>query len=207
MKKDKELQCLQEHPDKLEYRPRKRSVCFAVKEGSHYTVYGTQDTVIAKLNYFGTDVGIYSPSYLCSPTTEDIESINYFMNRLNSNLLFSLSLHSYVYMAVVDGSIKYIGKGDTLRWKHCISGVSHVKMLNRDFFSGRKIEVYIIKAGMTNEDALKLESELIANFSNHYGEDFLYNTQGIRAKCPVTYISEDSLIASSQLVGTHKEVV
>lgn len=207
MRTNEQLHCLQEHPAKLSYRPTKRSICFAIKEGSHYTVYGTQDTVIAKLNYFGDGVGIYHPSYLCSPTNEDIESISYFMNRLNSNLLFGLSLRNYVYMAVVDGTIKYIGKGDTLRWKHCISGVSHVKMLNRDFFSGRKIDVYIIKAGMTNEDALKLESELIANFSSHYGEDFLYNTQGIRAKRPTTYISEEALIVSSQLVGTHREVI
>lgn len=206
------LDCMKEHPDQLTYRPARNGskgfgLCYAVKTDNHYNIYGIEDTLIGTLESFGQDIKLFTPIYYGTPHKQEKEATIYFLNRLNSNLLWEAVLGSYVYFATVDGEIKYIGKGESERWKHCISGSSHLRKLNKDLFMGREICVYMVKAGMTSDDALKLESDLISSFSSHQGVDSLYNTQGIKSKKYPTYISEESLKQASRLLGKYVEYI
>ena len=207
-----ELDCMKEHPDQLTYRPTRKAdkgfgLCYAVKEGGHYNIYGVEDTLISKFESFGQEVKLFTPTYYGSLCSQEKEAVAYFLNRLNSNLLWEGVLKSYVYFATVDGEIKYIGKGEAGRWKHCISGTSHLRKLNKDLFEGKEICVYMVKAGMTSDEALRLESDLISSFSCHQGIESLYNTQGVASKKYPTYISEESLKQASRLLGKYVEYV
>lgn len=66
-----------------------------------------------------------------------------------------------VYKAVVLGETVYIGSGALGREKHCASGCSHVYELNKYHFEGVHIEVSVIKKGLTKEESLQIEKELI----------------------------------------------
>ena len=206
------LDCMKDHPEQLTYRPSREGgkgfgLCYAVKVDSYYDIYGIEDTIIGKFEAFGQDVKLFTPIYYGTPHKQEKEAITYFLNRLNSNLLWEAVLGSYVYFTTVNGEIKYIGKGESERWKHCISGSSHVRRLNKDLFAGKELCVYMVKAGMTSDDALKLEADLISSFSCHQGTDSLYNTQGVKSKKYPTYISGESLKLASRLLGKYVEYV
>ena len=68
----------------------------------------------------------------------------------------------YVYVCKVEGQIRYNGKVRGDRYKHCTSGKSHSKQLNKEFFSNKEMVVDIIKESLSEEDALLLEAELIS---------------------------------------------
>lgn len=76
----------------------------------------------------------------------------------------------YVYGCFVDGLLRYIGKGKGERWKHCTSGSSTCKELNRDLFEGKRMEVKFLYEGLSEEYALQIEKLEIMKTS------FLYNT-------------------------------
>ena len=87
------------------------------------------------------------------------------MNKENKNIY-------YVYGCYVDRVLKYIGKGKGDRWKHCTSGNSSCKELNRDFFLGKSMNVEILYDNLSEDEALKLE-KLLLSVGNS-----LYNKQG-----------------------------
>lgn len=63
-----------------------------------------------------------------------------------------------------NGEILYIGQGNIGRHKHCTSGVSHSKDLNRYFFLNgeeKSIRVEVVKIFKSEKEALKYEDELI----------------------------------------------
>ena len=75
----------------------------------------------------------------------------------------------YVYICVVDNMLKYIGKGRNTRWEHCVSGRSSCALLNRDYFRGKHIKVYISKS-MPENVALDMENKLLSMYPSQ-----LYN--------------------------------
>ena len=85
------------------------------------------------------------------------------------------SRDNYVYVAKVDGEIKYVGRGKGDRLKHVDSGISHVYELNRDHFLGRCIEVGVMVNGLSLEEAKIVEKDYIRSFSLIHN---LYNKQG-----------------------------
>ena len=63
----------------------------------------------------------------------------------------------YVYVVFVEGEARYVGKGKKDRYKHAVSGCSSCLELNKDFFSGKYIEVMFAETGLTERSALNLE--------------------------------------------------
>lgn len=79
----------------------------------------------------------------------------------------------YVYAVYVNSYLKYIGMGQGNRYKHAISGTSHVKMLNKCFYSGKQIVVRIVEDNLFKEVAAQLESDYINYYLDNGAE--LYN--------------------------------
>lgn len=79
----------------------------------------------------------------------------------------------YVYGCYVDGELKYIGKGKGSRYTHCTSGASTCPSLNKDFFSGRDMQVKKFKENLSDAESKELEKILI----EIAGRD-LYNVAG-----------------------------
>ena len=74
----------------------------------------------------------------------------------------NISKHKYyVYVATVDGVIRYVGKGSKDRYKHCTSGASSCPELNRDFFAGKEIVVSFIEKDLQENRAEELEQQHI----------------------------------------------
>lgn len=71
----------------------------------------------------------------------------------------------YVYAAMHQGSIVYVGKGTSNRWKHCTSGKSTSYYLNFLHFQGEDVTVKIICPNLTEATANKVEQELIYRIS------------------------------------------
>lgn len=71
----------------------------------------------------------------------------------------------YVYAAYgLDGELLYVGKGSGERYKHCNSGTSSNKNLNRYYFNngeGDCITTKVVKYFHTDEEALQYEKHLI----------------------------------------------
>lgn len=71
----------------------------------------------------------------------------------------------YVYCAYgLNDELLYVGKGTKERWKHCISGASHNKWLNKYFFLNGEdgsIRVEIVERFDTLEQSLLAEEEAI----------------------------------------------
>lgn len=61
----------------------------------------------------------------------------------------------------MDGVCLYVGEGQPDRWKHIISGTSHVYEANKWHFLGRKIDVKILAKNLKKNDAVSLEKEKI----------------------------------------------
>lgn len=60
-----------------------------------------------------------------------------------------------------DGICLYVGEGKEDRWKHIISGTSHVYEANKWHFLGRKVEVNILAEGLLKVEAEELEKQKI----------------------------------------------
>lgn len=114
---------------------------------------------------------------------------------------------NYVY-AVYRGEgfedLIYIGKGVKDRWLHTISGRSHVKELNQEYFTGAQIKVCIVKDGLTESEASCMESHLILYF-----KDYLVNIKGSNFKATNTAwdsyynICSHDLYCNSNLSGVY----
>lgn len=71
----------------------------------------------------------------------------------------------FVYGVWVDDDLVYVGQGKGDRWKHPTSGISHNKELNKIFFAGEKMTVSFFRQDIPQQDAVKLESCLIAFYN------------------------------------------
>jgi len=80
----------------------------------------------------------------------------------------------YVYIVKLKGEVIYIGKGKHDRYLHPNSGTSHNREMNRLHFQGAVFDVEFAKENLTNEEAEKLELELIGQYDN------LWNVLGNR---------------------------
>lgn len=87
-----------------------------------------------------------------------------------------------------EGTALYVGQGNIGRHKHCMSGISHNKELNRHYFlngEDSSMKVNIIQTFNNTSDALLLEKELIKSlkplFNNIHnvkdGDDCIVNTK------------------------------
>ena len=83
----------------------------------------------------------------------------------------------YVYVVVVDGEVKYIGKGKGDRYKHAVSGSSSVPEINRDYFKGKLIEVRIVHGNrnLTEQQAISMEADYIGSHTRDIWPSKLYN--------------------------------
>ena len=96
-----------------------------------------------------------------------IDKVRHEIDKLNKS-------HYYVYIVLVDGELRYIGKGSGDRWKHSISGASSVPELNRDHFAGKYIEVRTLGERFTEAMAVEVERDLIYSAVNLCGYS-IYN--------------------------------
>lgn len=63
-----------------------------------------------------------------------------------------------------DNEVLYVGQGNTGRHKHCLSGTSHNKDLNRYYFKNGEdgsIRVDILHTNLTQDEAVEIEMEVI----------------------------------------------
>ena len=70
-----------------------------------------------------------------------------------------------VYVAYGENNeVLYVGQGNTGRHKHCLSGTSHNRDLNRYYFQNGEdgsIRVDILHANLTQDEAIEIEMEVI----------------------------------------------
>jgi len=71
----------------------------------------------------------------------------------------------YVYVAIKEDEVVYVGKGTGSRYKHLISGKSHVYEANECFFMGINFTTKIIASFDTSEEALSFESKMIKDIN------------------------------------------
>lgn len=70
--------------------------------------------------------------------------------------------NSIVYAAFDEkGVCLYVGEGKPDRWKHIISGCSHVYNANMFHFTKKTVEVRILKENLSKSDAVKMEQKYI----------------------------------------------
>lgn len=67
----------------------------------------------------------------------------------------------YVYVAYLDDSLVYIGRGQSDRYLHLNSGTSSSYIANKAHFEGKSVTVEFVKKGLTKEDSQELEIFLI----------------------------------------------
>lgn len=79
----------------------------------------------------------------------------------------------YIYSAKHNDETVYIGKGKSSRFMHCVTGTSHVYELNSLHFLGEKVEVSILRDGLTETDAIRLERELIEEVRPAFNKVYL----------------------------------
>jgi len=84
-------------------------------------------------------------------------------------------MHEYIiYYATYNNNIIYIGSGLQNRYKHCISGTSHIYDLNRlHFLEPDSVQVHILKGFTSQEEALEEEKKLILEFKPVYNSQYL----------------------------------
>lgn len=66
-----------------------------------------------------------------------------------------------VYAGYYEGTCVYVGEGKPDRYKHLTSGVSHVYEANYYHHTGRVVEVKVLMSGLSKEDSVRFEKELI----------------------------------------------
>lgn len=81
-----------------------------------------------------------------------------------------------VYAAYVDGLLVYIGSGLKDRHKHCFSGNSHVKSLNKDLSEGKTIRTEILLDNLSKGWSISIERDLIKKFNPMYNK--MHNAYG-----------------------------
>lgn len=85
-------------------------------------------------------------------------------SRLNKSPEWDQKIY-YVYVAKHENEILYIGKGKGNRYFHANNGKSHILELNRLFFSGVAVEVYLHAERLSSCDAEMIERQLIVAHS------------------------------------------
>lgn len=103
------------------------------------------------------------------------ESIRYNRERI----LDTQGLEYYVYVVFVDAIPMYVGKGKKDRYKHAVSGCSSCMDLNKDYFTGKYIEVMFAETGLSEQSALNLEADWIfqINSESFHNQQRIYNKQ------------------------------
>lgn len=84
-----------------------------------------------------------------------------------------------VYVCRYDGEVVYIGQGLKGRHKHCSSGISHVYGLNEIVFCKDKdlLEIHIEFEGRSQEEAKRLEKDLILKHRPVFNREFLVDNR------------------------------
>lgn len=70
----------------------------------------------------------------------------------------------YVYVVTLDNVVVYVGQGKGDRWRHCYSGQSNNRELNRLYFEKRAVFVEVVQQGLDRRQSVVLERELIARY-------------------------------------------
>lgn len=110
---------------------------------------------IRKTGGMVSDVNTFTDAYFSEECSSVQKIVKTAINRKKSNY--------YVYKVFVDGNLKYIGKGTKDRYLHAASGTSNNYELNKAHFEGSTIDTKIVKNGLSDYQARKLERELIAS--------------------------------------------
>lgn len=106
----------------------------------------------------------------------EVSKIKLSIEKLRRQLYIDNKEHYYVYVCLVNGEPKYVGMGSGERYKHCQSGVSSCKELNKDFFEFGADNMLTVKveSQLSRERAQYLENSLIAHLIEDFSES-LYN--------------------------------
>lgn len=96
------------------------------------------------------DTDMYS---ILSPFMNDIDiAINYKSEQVGEY---------YVYFAICDSDVVYIGSGKGDRYKHVNSGTSSCWLLNKLYFQNKTIICVRVVKGLTKEDSMSIEQILV----------------------------------------------
>lgn len=75
----------------------------------------------------------------------------------------------YVYICFVGSTVLYIGSGKGKRFLHVASGISENFKLNKHYFcEENSIEIIVIRSGLTKQESLELEKDLIVSLNPPY---------------------------------------
>lgn len=103
----------------------------------------------------------------------------------------------YVYAAIRNSELLYIGKGSKGRWKHCINGRSDNRELNELAILYKDTEVYILCEDLNESTAYDIENSLICNLTPKLNK--FYPASLPRCKdC-------GEVVVKSRLVGTQQD--
>ena len=71
----------------------------------------------------------------------------------------------YVYFAIENGIVRYVGYGTGKRYLHCNSGTSHVRELNQKVLAEHvTFDVHIVNQFLTKKQAAELEKLYISRY-------------------------------------------
>lgn len=86
----------------------------------------------------------------------------------------------YVYAVELDSRFVYIGKGYKERWKHCISGTSHVYELNKHHFCGTSLRIVCLADQLDSRQAHWFEQGCLNRYSPEFnirGSGKIFHTE------------------------------
>ena len=90
-----------------------------------------------------------------------------------------MSNNHEVYIGKLDGAVVYIGEGIHGRHKHLNSGVSNVYSANRIHFAAKSLDVEIYKDGISKQEAIELEKQLIEELNPLWNRTNRMHTVGL----------------------------
>lgn len=100
--------------------------------------------------------------------------------------------HEVYVVKDLENNYLYIGSGQLGRHKHCSSGTSHVYALNEMHFLKQEYRVEVIKVGLTKQESLAIERDMIERLSPRFNKDFNV---------------KDKLVKMSSMSGISKKIV
>lgn len=98
----------------------------------------------------------------------------------------------YVYVVRMHGENVYIGRGKGTRWKHALSGTSHIKAFNELFYHGKIdcLSVHKIAENLTLQESIGIEQKAI------YKAQPIFNTIGTKGRVKANLEKDYELLLS-----------
>lgn len=94
---------------------------------------------------------------ICKETSKTLRDESLIGNFLNAK-------DHYVYAAIFNGEIVYIGRGTHSRYLHVLSGASSSKYLNMLHFQEEKVIVGIVQDGLSKKESMQMEKYYLSKY-------------------------------------------